>query len=51
MGANLAHPEETGVPYTPELLERYQLIPQGLSAELIAERWEIPRPELDALRW
>jgi acetyl-CoA acyltransferase len=49
MGANQAHPEETGVPYTPELLERYQLIPQGLSAELIAERWEIPRSELDEL--
>ena len=49
MGANQAHPEETGLPYTPELLERYQLIPQGLSAELIAERWEIPRSELDEL--
>jgi acetyl-CoA acetyltransferase family protein len=49
MGANLAHPEETGVPFPPELLERYQLIPQGLSAELIAECWEIPRSELDEL--
>jgi len=47
MGANAAHPEETGVPFPPELLDRYQLIPQGLSAELIAERWEIPRSELD----
>ena len=47
MGANAAHPEETGVPFPPALLERYALIPQGLSAELIAERWEIPRSELD----
>jgi acetyl-CoA acyltransferase len=30
------------------LLERYQLVPQGLSAELIAERWGFSRDELDA---
>jgi acetyl-CoA acetyltransferase family protein len=48
MGANVAHPEETGTPYPPALLDRYELIPQGLSAELIADRWEIARPELDA---
>jgi acetyl-CoA acyltransferase len=41
--------EEYGAPFTPELLERYQLIPQGLSAEMIADRWEIPRSELDEL--
>jgi acetyl-CoA acyltransferase len=34
---------------TPELLERYQLVPQGESAELIADRWEIARPEMDEL--
>jgi acetyl-CoA acetyltransferase family protein len=38
---------ERGLPYSKELLERYELIPQGLSAEMIAERWEIPRAELD----
>lgn len=47
MGAAMAHPEETGVPFPPELMDRYELIPQGLSAELIAERWEISRCELD----
>src|SRR6201991_5337310 len=41
--------EEYGNPFTPELMERYNLIPQGLSAEMIAERWEIPRSELDEL--
>jgi acetyl-CoA acyltransferase len=41
--------EEHGNPFSPELMERYHLIPQGLSAELIAERWEIPRSELDEL--
>jgi len=38
---------ERGNPFSPELLARYDLIPQGLSAEMIAERWEIPRSELD----
>jgi acetyl-CoA acetyltransferase family protein len=36
-----------GAPYSEELLARYDLIPQGLSAEMIAEKWEIPRSELD----
>jgi acetyl-CoA acetyltransferase family protein len=49
MGANVAHPEELGTPYPPELMARYDLIPQGLSAELIAERWEVSRAEQDEL--
>jgi len=49
MGANVAHPDEFGVPYPPELMARYDLIPQGLSAELIAERWEVSRAEQDEL--
>ncbi|HEX5782673.1 MAG TPA: thiolase family protein, partial [Solirubrobacteraceae bacterium] len=36
-------------PFPPSLLERYALVPQGISAELIAERWEIPRSEMDEL--
>jgi acetyl-CoA acetyltransferase family protein len=40
---------EHGQPFTPELLERYNLIPQGLSGEMIAEKWEIPRSELDEI--
>jgi len=38
---------EHGYAFTPELMERYNLIPQGLSAEMIADKWEIPRSELD----
>src|SRR3982751_5420528 len=38
-----------GVAFAPELMERYQLVPQGLSAEMIADKWEIPRSELDEL--
>jgi acetyl-CoA acyltransferase len=41
--------KEHGSPFSPELLERYNLIPQGLSAEMIADKWEIPRSELDEL--
>ncbi len=40
---------EHGAPFTPELLEKYNLVPQGLSAEMIADQWEIPRSELDEL--
>jgi acetyl-CoA acyltransferase len=40
---------EYGSPYSKELMERYDLIPQGLSAEMIAEKWEIPRSELDEI--
>ncbi len=40
---------EHGAAFSPELLEHYNLIPQGLSAEMIADQWEIPRSELDEL--
>src|ERR1700746_3513472 len=45
MGSNVAHADEFGTPFPPELMARYDLIPQGLSAELIAERWEVTRAE------
>jgi len=40
-----------GFPFGPRMLERYSngLVPQGISAELIAEKWGIDREELDAL--
>jgi acetyl-CoA acyltransferase len=47
MGSNVAHADEFGTPFPPALMDRYQLIPQGLSAELIADKWEISRAELD----
>jgi acetyl-CoA acyltransferase len=49
MGANVAHADEFGTPFPPELMARYDLIPQGLSAELIAERFEVSRAEQDQL--
>jgi acetyl-CoA acyltransferase len=41
--------KEHGNPFSPELMERYNLIPQGLSAEMIADQWEVPRSELDEI--
>ncbi|HYH60742.1 MAG TPA: thiolase family protein [Solirubrobacterales bacterium] len=40
---------EHGAAYSPQLMEQYNLIPQGLSAEMISEKWEIPRSELDEI--
>jgi acetyl-CoA acyltransferase len=38
-----------GVPFSQRLLDRYEggLVPQGISAEIIAERWNLSRRELD----
>lgn len=39
--------DEVGTPYPPALYERYGLVDQGVSAELIADEWRISREELD----
>lgn len=46
MGSNALQ----GSPFGPRMIERYndQLIPQGISADLIARKWGISREELDA---
>ena len=41
--------EEFGVAFTPELMAKHNIVGQGLGAEMIAEEYEIPRPELDEL--
>jgi acetyl-CoA acetyltransferase family protein len=40
---------KVGSPWPPEIMERYNLVPQGISAEMIADQWEVPRSELDEL--
>src|SRR5207253_3281648 len=41
-----------GMPFGPKMMERYEsvggLVPQGISAELIADKWGLSREELDA---
>jgi acetyl-CoA acyltransferase len=45
MGSNAMGPGEG--PLSPRLQERYNIVPQGLSAELVAEQWGLKREELD----
>jgi acetyl-CoA acyltransferase len=49
MGVGFQWADTVGTPFPPALMEKHALVPQGLSAELIAEQWEIPRSELDEL--
>jgi acetyl-CoA acetyltransferase family protein len=41
--------DELGTPWPKEMYERYDLVDQGLSAELIAERWGVSREHLDEI--
>jgi acetyl-CoA acetyltransferase family protein len=47
MGSNGIGPGDG--PLSPRLLAQYDIIPQGLSAEMIAEQWGLKREELDEL--
>jgi acetyl-CoA acyltransferase len=47
MGSNAMGPGEG--PLSPRLQERYNIVPQGISAEIIAETWGLKREELDEL--
>jgi len=49
LSVNVRLHQELGTPYPEELLRRHPLVNQGLSAELIAERWGISRQECDAI--
>jgi acetyl-CoA acyltransferase len=49
MGVGFKWTDEVGSPWPPELMEKYNLVPQGISAEMIADQWEIPRSELDEI--
>src|SRR5216110_567095 len=44
MGANALSP---GTPFPPELMELYDLVPQGISAELMARKYGISRRAMD----
>ncbi len=49
MGVMFNFVDQIGSPWPEELMARYNLVPQGISAEMIADQWEIPRSELDEL--
>ncbi|MBO0686329.1 MAG: thiolase family protein, partial [Candidatus Dormibacteraeota bacterium] len=45
MGSNVS--QGPGVPFPPELTELYDMVPQGISAELMARKYEISRQAMD----
>ncbi len=51
MGATMFAPG-TGIPFGPKMMARYEavggLVPQGISAELMADKWDLTRADLDA---
>jgi acetyl-CoA acyltransferase len=47
--AGMKTQQDFGSAYTPELLDKHNVVGQGLGAEMIADQWEIPRSELDEL--
>jgi acetyl-CoA acetyltransferase family protein len=49
MGVGFKWVDDVGSPWPEELMAKYDLVPQGISAELIADQWEIPRSELDEI--
>ena len=53
MGASMAD-GKFGYPFGPKVGARYAdqggLVPQGISAELIADKWDLSREDMDALR-
>ncbi len=49
IGVGFKWADEVGTPFPPALFERYNLVPQGISAEMIADKWELSRSEMDEL--
>jgi acetyl-CoA acyltransferase len=49
MGINMQ--QGPGLPFGPRMLKRYdnRIVPQGISAELIADKWGITREEIDQI--
>src|SRR5205807_568569 len=47
MGSNALGPGEG--PLSPRLQERFNIVPQGISAEMIADKWGLKSEELDGL--
>jgi acetyl-CoA acyltransferase len=47
--AGMKTQQEFGAAFTSKLMEKHDIVGQGLGAEMIADQWEIPRSELDEL--
>jgi acetyl-CoA acetyltransferase family protein len=46
---NAGAQEQWGEAFTPKLRHRYELVSQGIAAELIADKWDITRVEMDEI--
>src|SRR5262249_1387775 len=46
MGSNMSAGGWEG--FSPKLYERFEIVPQGISAEVLAQEWGLSREELDA---
>ena len=54
MGSTFSYerPEGVSTAFCPKMYDRYPgLVPQGLSAEMMAEKWELDRDELDEISY
>ena len=54
MGSTFSYegPEGLSTAFGPKMYDRYPgLVPQGLSAEMMAEKWELDRDELDEISY
>jgi acetyl-CoA acyltransferase len=47
--AGMETQQQYGAAFTAKLMEKHNIVGQGLGAEMIADQWEIPRSELDEL--
>jgi acetyl-CoA acyltransferase len=47
--AGLETQQQYGAAFTPKLMDKHNIVGQGLGAEMIADQWEISRSELDEL--
>jgi acetyl-CoA acyltransferase len=47
--AGMKTQQDFGFAFTPELMERHNIVGQGLGAEMIAAEWEITRADVDEL--
>ncbi|MBI5103659.1 MAG: thiolase family protein [Solirubrobacterales bacterium] len=47
--AGMKTQQDFGAAFTPKLMDKYNIVGQGLGAEMIADEYEIPRSELDEL--
>ena len=47
--AGMATQQQFGAAFTPKLMDKHNIVGQGLGAEMIADEWELSRSELDEL--